>query len=238
MESKDCTICASPYTSYMRKRIKCEYCDFEACKECSSTYLLNVAKPKCMNTICTGEWSREFISDNLTKVFANTKLKKHKSEMLFQEQQSWMMESQLEIEEEMRKAKICRKIRILQKKQTDLRRDAHARPESRALSALQDKRHLEERNVNAILQERYTTLAKIRNNQQKLQSLKTNDQTKQKINADKIEENTIMIERINVKIKELIQTKDKMLDELHELQTKNHWNIEQLINPENDQLNE
>jgi hypothetical protein len=113
MENKDCSICASPYTSYMRKRLKCEYCDFEACKECCSTYLLNVGKPGCMNNSCTGEWSREFISDNLTKVFANTKLRQHKAEMLFQEQLSHMMESQLEIEEEKRQAKIMLKIRSL-----------------------------------------------------------------------------------------------------------------------------
>ena len=110
METKDCGICASPYTSYMRKRIKCEYCEFEACKECCSTYLLNVTKPKCMSTTCTGEWSREFISDNLTKVFANTKLRKHKSELLFQEQTSWMPDTQTEIEEEKRQARITLKL--------------------------------------------------------------------------------------------------------------------------------
>lgn len=107
---KECNICASNYTSYMRKAIKCEYCEFEACKECCSTYLLNVNKPGCMSPACTGEWSREFISDNLTKVFASTQLRIHKANMLYQEQLTWMPESQAEVEEERRQQQIRNKI--------------------------------------------------------------------------------------------------------------------------------
>ena len=198
MENKDCTICASTYTSYMRKRLKCEYCDFEACKECCSTYLLNVVKPGCMNNVCTGEWSREFISDNLTKTFATTKLRKHKAEMLFQEQLSWMMESQLEIEEEKRKSKISRKIGKLQQKQTELRREASNHPESIAISILQNNLRIEERAVNSMLQERYTALARLRNNQDKLQRLKINDTTQQELISGKVEENKSVIEQIGL----------------------------------------
>ena len=107
---KECAICASNYTSYMRKPIKCEYCEFEACKECCSTYLLNVNNPGCMSPACTGIWSREFISDNLTKVFASTQLKKHKANMLYQEQLTWMPDTQAEVEEERRQNRIQNEI--------------------------------------------------------------------------------------------------------------------------------
>jgi len=63
-----------------------------------------------MSPACTGIWSREFISDNLTKVFASTQLKKHKANMLYQEQLTWMQESQAEVEEERRQNRIRNEI--------------------------------------------------------------------------------------------------------------------------------
>jgi hypothetical protein len=65
-----------------------------------------VNTPGCMSPSCTGEWSRDFISDNLTKVFASTKLKQHKADMLYQEQLTWMSDTQTEVEEERRQNKI------------------------------------------------------------------------------------------------------------------------------------
>ena len=113
---KECIICASNYTSYMRRVIKCECCEFEACKECCSTYLLNVNTPGCMSPACTGIWSREFISDSLTKVFATTKLRPHKANMLYQEQLTWMPDTQAEVEEDRRQNRIRNEIYALEAK--------------------------------------------------------------------------------------------------------------------------
>jgi len=118
---KECSICASNYTSYMRKPIECEYCVFEACKECCSTYLLNVNTPGCMSPACAGIWSREFISDNLTKVFASTKLKQHKANMLYQEQLTWMPDTQAEVEEDRRRNRIRNEIYALEAKKRVLK---------------------------------------------------------------------------------------------------------------------
>ena len=118
---KECAICASTYTSYMRRAIKCEYCDFEACKECCSTYLLNVNTPGCMSPACTGIWSREFISDSLTKVFATTKLRPHKANMLYQEQLTWMPDTQTEVEEDRRQNRIRNEIYALEAKKRVLK---------------------------------------------------------------------------------------------------------------------
>jgi hypothetical protein len=94
----NCEICANTFTSYVREPIKCEYCEFVACKTCCSTYLLSINVPGCMNLECKGEWSKQFISDKFTKVFATTKLREHRSEVLYQEQQSLMPEAQLSCE--------------------------------------------------------------------------------------------------------------------------------------------
>ena len=109
-----CMICASDYTQCVRKPTKCEYCDFEACKTCSSTYLLTVNKPGCMNRECPGEWSRKFICDNLTKNFANTRLKHHRSDVLYQEQIALLPATQLICENEDRKKKIREEVTKLE----------------------------------------------------------------------------------------------------------------------------
>jgi len=122
---KECEICASKYTPYMRRAIKCEYCEFEACKECCSTYLLNVNTPGCMSPVCTGIWSREFISDSLTKVFATTKLRPHKANMLYQEQLTWMPDTQVEVEEDRRQNRIRNEIYALEAKKRVLKASLH-----------------------------------------------------------------------------------------------------------------
>ena len=93
-----CDICAYDFTSYMRAPIKCEYCEFVACKACCSTFVLSINVPGCMNSECKGEWSKQFISDKFTKVFAHTKMREHRSVVLYQEQQSLMPEAQLSCE--------------------------------------------------------------------------------------------------------------------------------------------
>jgi len=219
---KDCSICASSYTSYMRKCIKCEYCDFEACKMCCSTYLLNVSKPACMNTNCAGEWSREFISDNLTKVFANTKLRQHKAEMLWNQQVSWMPDSQLEIEEEKRQHRISSQIRNLNLQRSELRQKALSTPESKRLHNLQNKAQFEERELNFKLQTLKRDLQRAINKQNK----NNDDQIKEEIGQMKI------------KIADLQKQKDEMLDNIRELNNKYHLHIDRLVNPEEEEIRE
>jgi hypothetical protein len=223
MENKDCNICASPHTSYMRKRIKCEYCVFEACKECCSTYLLNVVKPGCMSTSCTGEWSREFISDNLTKVFANTKLRKHKSEMLFQEQLSHMMESQLEIEEEKRQRRINLKIRRLNNQINELRHEAYSGAEAKNFHKLINNANCEERELNTTIQLLRRDFARIKN--------------KKNNNSD---QNKDEIGQLVKKIKDLLEIKETMFDKIRELDNQYYLHIQQKLNdnPEINKINE
>ena len=115
-----CMICANDFTQCIRKAIQCEYCEFVACKTCSSTYLLSVNKPGCMNRDCLGEWSRKFISDNLSRNFANTRLKQHRSDILYQEQIALLPATQLICEEEDRKQAVRDKIRELERERMKL----------------------------------------------------------------------------------------------------------------------
>jgi hypothetical protein len=220
--TKDCSICASSYTSYMRKCIKCEYCEFEACKMCCSTYLLNVGKPACMSTTCTGEWSREFISDNLTKVFANTKLRQHKAEMLWNQQVSLMPDSQLEIEEEKRQHRISSQVSKLNLQMCELRQKAHSQPESKRLRNLQNKAHFEERELNFKLQTLKRDLQRAINKQNK----NNDDQIKDEIGQMKI------------KIADLQKQKDEIFDNIRELDNKHHALINNFINPEEGEIRE
>ena len=87
----ECSICIEPFSKQKYKEIKCEYCDFTACKVCMEKWLLEEPAPTCMNNDCTREWTEQFIRDNFTNNFICTKLKKHREDVLFdQERIIWL----------------------------------------------------------------------------------------------------------------------------------------------------
>ena len=91
---RECSICAEKKKKY----IKCLYCNFESCIDCTKTYVLNSIDPCCMN--CKKEWNSEFMISNFTKSFISTELKKHKENILFDKQISFLPGAQRIIEEE------------------------------------------------------------------------------------------------------------------------------------------
>ena len=112
----ECMICVEPYSVKKRKRIKCEYCDFEACKVCMEKYILIETSPKCMNQSCDRTWTNKFISENFAHNFVVGKLKHHKEDVLFDKERALLPATQplveniiaaeainLEIDEEYRK---------------------------------------------------------------------------------------------------------------------------------------
>ena len=52
MNMEECLICVEPFTR-KRRSIKCEYCDFTACKACITKWILEETKPKCRIMIVT-----------------------------------------------------------------------------------------------------------------------------------------------------------------------------------------
>ena len=79
----DCGICYEKYNKSLNAKITCcfSYCNFEACKTCIRTYLLNTTNdPHCMS--CKNPWDNKFIVDNLNRSFVDNDYKKHRKQLL------------------------------------------------------------------------------------------------------------------------------------------------------------
>jgi hypothetical protein len=81
--SNNCTICCEKYNKSSNAKIICNItnCNFEACKTCTRTYLLNTTNdPHCMN--CKNPWTTEFLIENLNKSYMENDYKKHRKQLL------------------------------------------------------------------------------------------------------------------------------------------------------------
>jgi hypothetical protein len=110
VEKPKCQICDELLNESKRKKVSCPYCGFDACRTCCETYLLNESIPKCMNNECNREWTRQHISSRFTHKFIITELKKHKEELLFNQEKALLPATQPIVEDEIRKEKILYKI--------------------------------------------------------------------------------------------------------------------------------
>ena len=64
---KTCNIFCDDYNKSNRSKICCPYCDFDVCRTCCETYILDESSPKCMKPGCSKEWSsRTMLSTLLT----------------------------------------------------------------------------------------------------------------------------------------------------------------------------
>lgn len=80
-EMGDCTICLSPYTSTLRKQIKCPFCPLVSCLTCVKRYMLeSVQDAHCMG--CKRAWNRDFIDAATTIAWRRGALKTHREDML------------------------------------------------------------------------------------------------------------------------------------------------------------
>jgi len=113
MSKEYCNICCDSYNKSTREKVCCGYCEFPACKTCCETYILSETIPKCMNPICSKEWSRKFIRENFTNVFINTRFKNHLEEILFDQEKALMPATQPIIEEKIRKDNIKKEMTVL-----------------------------------------------------------------------------------------------------------------------------
>lgn len=80
--SKECNVCIEKYTNAVhKKKIQCNYCEYNCCVSCAQTYLLSqVSDAHCMN--CRTGWNREFIDLNMTKTFRTKEWREHKKIMI------------------------------------------------------------------------------------------------------------------------------------------------------------
>ena len=82
----ECNICCEEYNKTIRTKIKCEYCNFEACKVCYKKYLIESKQRNCMSTECSNNWSLHFLYENFTKTWVNKEYKKIISQKYFEQE--------------------------------------------------------------------------------------------------------------------------------------------------------
>ena len=107
MDTTNCDICTEKFNRSTRIKVKCEYCEFIACRTCFETYLLSQSTPHCMcsKEQCGKVWTRKFLANNFTDVFIRTKYKLHQEQILFEKELALMPATQLLIERKIYKKK-------------------------------------------------------------------------------------------------------------------------------------
>ena len=93
-EPSTCIICCEKQNKSTNKPVKCQYCDFECCKKCCKTYVLDQSTVRCMNNDCAKEWTRQYIRKVFPLVFINGELKEHREQVLFDQERSLMPTTQ------------------------------------------------------------------------------------------------------------------------------------------------
>ena len=107
-----CNICVENYNRSNRSIIKCDFCDFESCKECNKRYILNTMEDAhCMS--CKKKWDRKIMFDKFEKVFVNKTYKTYREEILFDREKGLLPITQPYVERELKVEEIDRDILAL-----------------------------------------------------------------------------------------------------------------------------
>jgi hypothetical protein len=119
MALKECSICIEKFNISTRKEISCSACSHAFCRQCIETYILSsIDEPNCMN--CKKGWSADFIRDKMTKSFCDTKLKKHREDILFEKEKSLLPATQSYIQVLLKKEKVGERISELWRIRNDI----------------------------------------------------------------------------------------------------------------------
>lgn len=97
-----CDICCESINKLSHKEVKCQFCEYTACRTCCQTYILGESIVKCMDSNCGREWTRKYISDNLAISFVNGPLKKHREDILYDKERALLPTTQYLAEEQLR----------------------------------------------------------------------------------------------------------------------------------------
>jgi hypothetical protein len=94
----DCEICCEPFsqsvtTTQKTKKVKCNFCEFVACRGCVQRFISESNKdPHCMG--CNTGWTREFLDSNLQKGFMKNEFKNYRERLLMDKEKSMLAEAQ------------------------------------------------------------------------------------------------------------------------------------------------
>jgi hypothetical protein len=107
----NCDICSESFNNTNRAIVKC-ICDFQSCRECVKTYLLNRnEEPCCMS--CKIQWERNFLSNNLEKSFMTKEYKVYRENLLYERELAMLQATQPHVEKEIRLEELTFEIKKL-----------------------------------------------------------------------------------------------------------------------------
>ena len=110
----ECNICIEKYNKSYRLKLNCPYCDYSACRKCCETWLLNETVPRCLNSQCGKELSRQYVASTFTKSFMNGDYKKHRETVLFDQERALLPATQPIVENIINREKIDAEIRRIE----------------------------------------------------------------------------------------------------------------------------
>ena len=102
--STECAICCETFNQSTRKKVVCAACHFETCTSCVKHYLLDTSDPHCMS--CKHPWNDDYLHTNMTKVFMNQDLKKHREKMMMDREIMLLPDTQVYVEKELEMRKL------------------------------------------------------------------------------------------------------------------------------------
>jgi len=91
-DTDECAICCDDFNKSTKKKVKCEYCNYSACKTCVRQYLTTTTKdPHCMN--CKKAWGQHFMVVNLDRSYNTKEYKNHRKGILLESEISKLPET-------------------------------------------------------------------------------------------------------------------------------------------------
>jgi mRNA-degrading endonuclease YafQ of YafQ-DinJ toxin-antitoxin module len=110
----ECEICIEKYNKTTRLKVQCPYCEYSACRKCCETWLLNETNPRCLNTACGKEWTRQYVTKTFTKTFVSKDYMKHRESILFDQERALLPATQPLVENILKCEKIDKEIRRIE----------------------------------------------------------------------------------------------------------------------------
>jgi hypothetical protein len=112
----ECLVCTETFTAVTRKKISCPKCNKDTCMKCIQRYLLSsLSDPHCLH--CKHGFNRLFLQTNLTKTFIDKDYAKHRGEILWKHEESYIPNAQVKAE------RIVRGRAMKAEKFTDVRKE-------------------------------------------------------------------------------------------------------------------
>lgn len=136
----ECEICIEKYNRTSRLKVSCPYCEYNACRKCCETWILNETTPRCINTVCGKEWTRQFVVSTFSKTFVSKDYKNHREEILFDQERALLPATQPIVENILKCERIDKEIQRIENEEL---RAAYAR-----IAALRNERYTLGRNTD------------------------------------------------------------------------------------------